>query len=147
MKNLYVDFAKQTIQMTKSYAEKAGKVGNREYDELTKIHRMYPDYRFIITATKTNSSAKGLDYDFMEKYIAALSDMERKEELSQNYKDLRESDLTYFEIRNWFVNEFPFFKDCKCKADVILALRKAQIAQSKAEDAKAEDAKAEDVDE
>ena len=136
MKNLYVDFAKQTIQMTKTYATKAGKVGSREYDELTKIHQMYPDYRFVITAPKTNSTAKGLDYDFMEKYLAALSDGKRKEELTQNYQDLRNADLGYLEIRTWFVGEFTEFKDCKCKADVILALRKAQVAQkAKAEDA------------
>jgi 5S rRNA maturation endonuclease (ribonuclease M5) len=146
MKNLHVDFAKQTIQMTKTYATKAGKVGSREYDELTKIHQMYPDYRFVITAPKTNSPAKGLDYNFMEKYIAALSDEKRKEELAQNYQDLRDADLSYGEIRTWFVETFEEFKNCKCKADVILALRKAQVEQkAKVEETKANEIKAEDV--
>lgn len=146
MKNLYVDFTKQTIQMTKTYATKAGNVGSREYDELTKIHQMYPDYRFVITAPKTNSPVKGLDYDFMEKYIAALSDEKRKEELTQNYQDLRNADLSYGEIRTWFVGEFTEFENCKNKADVILALRKAQVEQrAKVEEAKANDTKAEDA--
>ena len=129
MKNITIDYTKQTIQMTKAYADKAGKVGSREFEELTKIHSMYPQYQIVIVSSKSNFSAKGLDYDFIEKYISLQIDEKRREELTKDFEDLRAADLSYFEIRSWFVNEFPLFKDCKCRADVVLAMRKAQIAQ------------------
>lgn len=129
MKNITINYTKQTIQMTKAYADKAGKVGSREFEELTKIHSMYPQYQIVIVSSKSNSSAKGLDYDFIEKYISLQIDEKRREELTKDFEDLRAADLSYFEIRSWFVNEFPLFKDCKCRADVVLAMRKAQIAQ------------------
>ena len=147
MKNLYVDFAKQTIQMTKAYAERAGHVGSNEFKELSHVRMMNPDYRIVVVknpASKTKDeetkvSYKGLDYDFMEKYIMSLDEAQKKIYL-KDFEALKAEKVNYIEIRTWFVETFEVFKNCKCKADVILALRKAQVEQqAKAEETKAED--------
>ena len=152
MKNLYVDFAKQTIQMTKAYAERAGHVDSPEFKELSNVRMMNPDYRIVVVKNpapkskdeETKVSYKGLDYDFMEKYIMSLDDEAQKKILLEDFKTLKDEKVNYIEIRTWFVETFEVFKNCKCKADVILALRKSQVAQmAKAENAKANDTKAE----
>lgn len=154
MKNMFVDYAKHTIQMSKAFAEKAGTVNTPEYEELYKARMMNPDYRIVVVKNPapkskdeaTKVSYKGLDYDFMEKFIMSLDDKAQKEILLEDFKTLKAEKVNYIEIRTWFVETFEVFKNCKCKADVILALRKSQVAQmAMAENTKANDAKAEDT--
>ena len=69
-----INFKNHTIEMTKSEAKAASKYGSDSYKELMNIKKDFPTFEVVVTAkpkAKKNSAAlKGLNYEFMEKYIA-----------------------------------------------------------------------------
>ena len=75
MKRDYIiNHGEQTITITKAFAARAADVSTKEYRELTKLHKDFPDYTIqnrtaVIRTDKT--TYKGLTLDEMEKYIAA----------------------------------------------------------------------------
>ena len=113
-----VNYNEKTIEMTKSEAKAASLVGSDEYKALLEVRKEFPSYRVTVKAIKTKNVFKGMDYDFMVKYIKKL---ENAEENLAAFNELKDEGLTYGEIKKWFVKTFPVFKDCETRADWILA--------------------------
>ena len=103
------------IEMTKTEAKSAGKIGTNEYNTLMQLMKDFPGFPIEIvksTAKKTDR-LKGLDYDYMENYIKT-----HNESLLATFYELRGLDkdgkkvgmaaaATYGEIRMWFLTQFP----------------------------------------
>ncbi len=118
MSNININYKKSTIEISKNFEKKAQAFGSDAYNELCAARKEFPHYRLVIKANKPNSAFKGMDYDFMMEYISKHDDAaQRKAEFDK----LRESDLSYGEIKQWFVSVYPVFKDCKNRAQWILA--------------------------
>lgn len=63
-----------TIEITKTFAQKAARVGSPEYYELLKVRQENPSCTVEVKQTKSKDSFKGLTYEYMKKYILAHDD-------------------------------------------------------------------------
>lgn len=115
-----INFKNHTIEMTKSEAKAASKYGSDSYKELMNIKKDFPTFEVVVTAkpkAKKNSAAlKGLNYEFMEKYIA---ENEKDDTVIKEFKILRgeiedvdgikATAKSYAYIKSWFLSKYPFF--------------------------------------
>ena len=116
--NITISARTHSLVLTKSFAAKAAVFGSDEYRMLQEARRDYPGYKVTVGKTK-NKEAKnvyaGLDYDYMEKYIAAHDDDEKSimaeyrdlRGLSDEAKELQAGSASFLEIRSWFLKTFP----------------------------------------
>ena len=118
MNNITINYKKSTIEIAKSFEKKASIFGSAEYNELCNARKEFPTYRLVIKANKSNNTFKGMDYDFMLDYI---ENHDNAEQHKAEFNKLRENNLPYGEIKQWFVSTYTVFKDCKTKAQWILA--------------------------
>ena len=84
-----INFAENTITLTKAFAQRAKNPSSAEFRELAKLHKAFPEYDIIrrtavITADKKKHS--GLNFDMMEKYINTLA---TKETDLEEYKSIK----------------------------------------------------------
>ena len=73
--------------LTKAYAKKANTPGTKEFRELSKLHKAYPDYDIVMrtaTITADKDTHGGLTIERIEKIISAQTNAE---ELMKEYKD------------------------------------------------------------
>ena len=67
-----------SLVLTKAFAVKAAIFGTDEYKMLQEARRDYPGYKVTVGKTKEAKNIyAGLDYAYMEKYIAAHDDEEK----------------------------------------------------------------------
>lgn len=116
-KTFNVNFITRTIEVSTSFAKKASIYGSAEYLMLTEAQKAHPTYTLEIQKPK-KTAIKGIDYDFMRKYI---STHDENAELLTDFEKLVKGNLSYPEVKAWFIEQYPVFKDCKTKADWILA--------------------------
>ena len=118
MSNITINYKNSTIEITKSFEKQASVYGSQAYNELRNARAEFPSYRLAIKASKSSNAFKGMDYDFMIEYIEKHEDAEQRKAA---FEKLRASGLTYGEIKQWFINTYTVFQNCKTKADWILA--------------------------
>jgi hypothetical protein len=101
----------------------------------------FPGYQIEIVKTSANKAArfKGLDYDYMKKYIES-----HKPELLATFYELRGLDMdgkkvgmaasaTYGEVKMWFLTQFPEIEKMGESVDKIIdAARKARADKKNA---------------
>ena len=125
------------IEMSKSEAKAAGKIGSPEFEELKNYMKEYPGFEIQIKATaKRKVELKGLHYDYMRAYILKHDDEQHskmdtfKTLIAQDKKDKIEGAehleaAGYLDVRAWFLTTFPEIKqtreDHKAKVQAILA--------------------------
>ena len=127
-----------TIEITKTFAQKAARVGSPEYYELLKVRQENPSCTVEVKQTKSKDSFKGLTYEYMKKYILAHDDekgsiMAIFHELRGNVvsedDELQAESLTYGEIKMWFLTQYPEIEKARQNIDEIIAKAKeARIA-------------------
>ena len=126
------------IEMTKSEAKAAGKIGTPEFEMLKNYMLAYPGYEIQIKApAKRKVELKGLDYKYMRAYILKCN-KENKEDIMDKFNDLIAQEKKdgkegseyleaagYLEVRAWFLKQFPEIEqrrdDHKKKVQAILA--------------------------
>lgn len=100
-----VQFCTKTIEVTKTFAEKAAHFGSQEYDLMREVLRDLPDYQVVVKATITprQTYIKGLTYEYMENYISKFDEdgsaMNEFQYLRQGYN--------YAAVKKWFLMKFP----------------------------------------
>ncbi|MBO5037767.1 MAG: hypothetical protein J6D42_11895 [Clostridia bacterium] len=118
MTNITVNYKKNTIEITKSFEKKASVYGSEAYYELSKARNDFPNYRLIVKTSKSNNTFKGMDYEFMLDYINNHEDSEKHK---AEFDKLKENNLSYGEVKQWFVSTYPVFENCKTRAQWVLA--------------------------
>lgn len=113
-----------TLEMTKTEAKAAGKIGSDEYNKLMELRASFPTFKIVIkTPSKPKSMYNGLTYEYMKKYITKHDDEEKttmtaflmlteKFEIIDGEKVQREV-ASYLEVREWFVNKYPEIQQAK----------------------------------
>ena len=120
MKNICIDYAKKTIEITASFEKKARAFGSDEYKELREARKEFPNFKLVVKANKSgNKTFKGFNYDFMREYISTHDDEAKS--ISAEFEKRMRMHLSYIDVKQWFVAQFPVFKNCKTRADWILA--------------------------
>ena len=118
MTTITVSARTNSLVLTKSFAAKAAIFGTDEYKMLQEARRDYPGYKVTVGKSKTKEAKNvyaGLDYDYMEKYIAAHDDDEKSimaeymmlRGKSDEAKELQAGSASFLEIRSWFLKTFP----------------------------------------
>ena len=118
MKNITINYTKKTIEITKSFEKKAREYGSDAYQTLRNVKNEFPKFELVVKAPKSSNTFKGMDYDFMVEYI---SKQENADELMASFNKLREKELKYAEIKQWFIETFPVFANCTTRAQWVLA--------------------------
>jgi len=146
MAKITVNYKNHTLELSRKFADAAAKYGTEEYKELQEVRRDYPGYKVNVAkskATKTDKEQdifKGLNYDYMEKYIEAHDDDEKSimaEYLdlrgkSDEAKELQAGSASFLEIRSWFLNTFPAIEAFYAKRAKILAKNSSNTARTAA---------------
>ena len=118
MTTITVSVRTHSLVLTKSFAAKASIFGSDEYKMLQEARRDYPGYKVTVGKAKNKEQKNiyaGLDYAYMEKYIAAHDDEEKTimaeyldlRGLSDEAKELQAVSASFLEIRSWFLKTFP----------------------------------------
>ena len=107
-----LDFFKKTITGTKASFNKANKGFGPEYEELTSKMAAHPDFTLVVKeqkakATKAKRTYEGMDYKFMEDYIATFED----ETMVKAYKAVKQmaedcGTKAYPLVKKWFLSKF-----------------------------------------
>lgn len=117
MKTPYkIDFTKNTLTMTKAFAEKANDPDSEEYKTIQRIkadnptikiscrtHRKPTKYRNKDGSITRNNQFKGLSVERMERFIRALPNGEK---YMDSFSFLKEQS-TYANLAKWFKAQFP----------------------------------------
>lgn len=118
MTNITISARTHSLVLTKSFAAKAAVFGSDEYRMLQEARRDYPGYKVTVGKSKTKEAKNiyaGLDYAYMEKYIAAHDDEEKTimaeyqmlRGESEEAKAINAGSASFLEIRSWFLKTFP----------------------------------------
>ena len=100
-----INVAAKTIEVTKTFANKASDFGSEEYYTLRAAMSDLPDFTVAIKVTRKprRTYMKGLTYEFMESFIT-LNDEDGS--IMQDFQCLRQG-CSYAEIKRWFFAKFP----------------------------------------
>ena len=100
-----IKFDSKTIEISKTFADKASHFGSMEYHELRAAMCDLPNFTVAIkTSPKPRRTyMKGLTYEYMESYISMVDE---DGSLMKDFQCLRQG-CSYAEIKRWFFAKFP----------------------------------------
>ena len=141
MTKITVNYKTHTLELSRKFADAAAKYGTEEYKELQEVRRDYPGYKVNVVKTKATKTDKeqdifkGLNYDYMEKYIKAhdddgshMADFLILRGTSEDAVEALADSATYKEIRDWFLATYPAIKQFYTKRASLLAKAAANAA-------------------
>ena len=104
-----IEFTTKTIEITKTFANKASHFESDEYRSLRAVMHDLPSFEVVVKATARprRTYTKGLTYEYMESFIA------RNDEdgsIMRDFEILRQG-CSYFDVKNWFLMRFPEFNN------------------------------------
>ena len=113
---------KKTIEMSKTEAKAAGKIGSEEFKELRQYMEMYPTFTIDIKApAKRKVEFRGLNYEYMKAYIKKNDDEDGT--IMAEFNDLIALDKKnkvegaehleaagYLDVKTWFLKKFTEIK-------------------------------------
>lgn len=114
MRNYNINYKNSTIEITKTFAKKAGNPNSSEYAELMQIRKDNPNYRVAVVASakkKAKNSLKGLNYDFMKQYIERHDTEDHSVMAEFTKKTVKSNDHvapeSYGAVKKWFLEQYP----------------------------------------
>ena len=117
MKNaLYIDFAKDKIVMTTTFAKKCQNTASAEYAQRQSVRRDYPTFAVTTRKIKSNPNKEtyaGLTYEYMRNYIITHASDETRETEVAEFDELiliskcQTKAKRYPTIKKWFLVKYP----------------------------------------
>lgn len=109
MKNYKIDFAKNTVTVTKKFMERAGHLGTPEFNQMMELRKL--GMEIVEKESKPRKKPEfQLTYKKMEQYIRFT---ENAEALMAEFKEMREQAKCqhnpYRHVQKWFEQRFPNF--------------------------------------
>ena len=105
MKNITVNFEKQTIILTNKFSQRAAIVGTAEYAQLLEVKNEFPTYSVYVKPKQTSSVTikyGSLKYDDMIARIMRFENAQKRDELMAEFNTLREG-KQYLVVKSWFI--------------------------------------------
>ena len=107
MKNYKIDFAANTITISKPFAEKASKMGTAEFAMMMELRKLGMNFR-VQQPKKHKKPEYQLTYKKMEKYISCLKEAEGYLTMFRQVKETAKgTNNPYLYVQNWFKATFP----------------------------------------
>ena len=122
MTNIIINDKNRSIEISKKFANEARKFGTEEYSILQEARAAYPKYKVVVkAAAKRADSFKGLNHEYMEKFIKSHEKKDDNGNVIDNLTTFykltgREADgskkdfseiATYGELKRWFLEKYP----------------------------------------
>ena len=109
-----IDFANNTITLTKAFAQRAKNPSSTEFRELAKLHKDLPDFTItmrtaVITAEKETHG--GLTFEWMTDYIKNYKDEIAVAEFEEVKKFYKMMNGYYGKVKAWFLNKYPNYQE------------------------------------
>lgn len=100
-----IRFATKTIEISKTFENKASNFGSEEYRTLRNAIHDLPDFQVVVKAAKPprRTYMKGLTYEFMESYISMVDE---DGSLMKDFQRLRQG-CNYAVVKKWFLTALP----------------------------------------
>ena len=116
---MFANSITRSIEMYKTEAAKAGKLGTEEFKALAALKAIYSDYKIEIIAKKAKS--RHFSRDFIRTYVKNHGSDEQKDELEKYESAIAKADQdncnnNYLKLRGWFMREFADDFGIKAKA-------------------------------
>lgn len=118
MRDYRIDFVNKSIVLSKRFALASQEYGSSEYNTICAIMAENPNFRVVIRESNSGShrsAYKGLTYAFMRRFILTLDkvNLETFNEVMDYYDRMYTNNpsTVYFYVRNWFLNQYPNYKD------------------------------------
>lgn len=119
-----INFTNHSIEMTKAEAKAASKYGSNSYNELMEVRKDFPTFEIVVIAKQKSKNKattfKGLNYEFMEKYITAneenntvIKEFKALRGEIENVDGIKATAKSYAYIKSWFLNKYPIFVNYK----------------------------------
>ena len=128
-KGYEIDFTTNTLYMNYKFAKATKEYGTEEYKILQNIRKDLPNIKVVKRAGRKQTScnaSKRLTYKNMQDYIMA---QENHEQLLASFLLARiESKCAkspYAFVRDWFIKQFPNYKECKVFEEKVVSLAAA----------------------
>lgn len=102
-----IKFDSKTIEISKTFADKASRFGSEAYNELRMVMRDLPDFCVVIKAAAAprRTYTKGLTYEYMESCIATVDE---DGSIMRDFHCLRQG-CNYAVVKKWFMTVLPEF--------------------------------------
>lgn len=117
-----IDHEDKTITLTKDFAKKSSNPMTREFEELARLHKAYPDYEITLRTahvSKSKDTGKGLTIEQMKKYlelrpdsVEALEEFERVQAYYGREVEDKENPgkkivkAPYGKMKSWFLKKY-----------------------------------------
>ena len=116
MKNTYkIDFANNTLTMTKAFEAAANEYGSEEYKLLQQLRADFPGIQIIRKTrrpSKTSRPNKNLTYANMEKYMSVFKNAAELLAQFEIVKTCSQKESNPYQyVKEWFVTQFPNYKE------------------------------------
>ena len=119
---LHINHKAETIEMTKAFYKGASIFGSKAYRTLNEARHDFPTYDLVILRQKAKDSHKGLNLDYMKKYIDDHDETGKIKEIFEECTTTKKDKLSlvdgisFLDLRDWFFVQFPETKDKKALA-------------------------------
>lgn len=109
-----INFAENTITLTKAFAQRAKNPSTTEFRELAKLHKSFPELTItmrtaVITADKETHG--GLSIKWMTDFIKNYKDEVAVAEFEEVKKFFKTMPGYYGKVKAWFLNKYPNYQD------------------------------------
>ena len=109
-----INFAENTITLTKAFAQRAKNPSTAEFRELAKLHKNFPELTItmrtaVITADKETHG--GLSIKWMTDYIEKKKGKEAAAEFDEVKKFYKTMPGYYGKVKAWFLNKYPNYQE------------------------------------
>lgn len=137
-----INYEKKVIEMTKTEAKEAGRPNSEKFNELVKFRSIFPEFTVVVKNTSAKRDTyKGLDYDYMKRYIEAHDNKEENLIKFYNFRGLNEKgerdasieEHKYGEIKMWFLETYPEIEAFNNETNQMLKEIKSKRAKAREE--------------
>lgn len=134
MKGYYINFAANTVTVTKEFQKRASDMTSKEYQTLAKLRTDFPSMRVLVkNVYKRKNPTGGLTYDRIVKYLSCQPNAAVLLNMFTNIREQSKSQRNpYLYVKKWFLSvcpdygEFPRFD----KDGNIIARNTASVSAS-----------------
>lgn len=139
---MYANHEKKVIVMTKAESKEAGKFGSEKFEELVKFRTIFTGYEIVVKANSTKRDTyKGLDYDYMKRYIEAHDNKEENLKMFYKLRGLNEKgerdasieEHGFGKIKMWFLETYPEIEAFNNETNQMLKEIKSKRAKAREE--------------
>ena len=110
-----INYEDNTITLTKAFAKQAQNPNTKEFRELAKLHKNFPEFTITKRTAKVNEDKEvhsGLSIPWMTNYIKTyIKDEDAVAEFEEVKAFYRGMSGYYGRVKGWFLNKYPNYKE------------------------------------